>query len=94
MSIFAVVWNLNKEGAAYAAAREKFFGLLHQTDYNYSATLETTAFVSSSATARELYDFFMRAMDETDRLLVTRMELGFYMGFVDVEQVAWINARS
>ncbi len=93
MAVFVIVWNLNKEGAAYADVRAKFFELLSKTDYSYSSTLETTAFVSTASNVDQIYDYFRQAMDDNDRLLVSLLVEGYYKGWLDKTQTEWISAR-
>lgn len=94
MAVFVVVWNLNKEGATYVTARARFFELLRKTDHSYSANLETTAFVSTSWTAHQLYDYFRQALDDNDRILVSQLVEGYYKGWLDQPQAVWIAART
>lgn len=93
MSVFVVTWNLNKEGASYDAARTKFFEQLARCDYNYSSKLETTAFVSTASDVDELYRFLKEAVDDNDRLFVSKMHSSCHKGWLDKTQWEWINAR-
>lgn len=93
MSVFIVTWNLNKEGAAYTTARATFFAQLARCEHSYSSHLETTAFVSTSWDADQLYQFFKQAIDDNDRLIVSKMHSSCHKGWLDKTQWEWINAR-
>ena len=93
MSVYVVSWNLNKEGAAYSTARTTFFNQLQKFEYSYSASLETTAFVSTTSEVNQVYDFLRTAVDDNDRLFVSKLHSGCHKGWLDKSQWEWINAR-
>lgn len=94
MAVFIVVWNLNKEGAGYDTARGNLFELLHKTDHSYSSNLETTAFISTSSSANQLYEYFGQALDKSDRIFISLLTDGKYKGWLDKTQAEWVDARS
>jgi hypothetical protein len=94
VAVYLVTWNLNKEGAAYNAARERFVGRVGNYDNVYDGPrLDTVCFVSTTKTASEVYADLGQALDQDDRIVVTQMRAESTGGWLSAYMVDWINAR-
>jgi hypothetical protein len=93
MSIYLVTWDLNREKANYAAARQTLVGHLAQYDHIKDPGLDSVWFISSSASADALDADIRTRMDTNDRLLVTKLVKGQHQGWLSKNVWDWINAR-
>lgn len=94
MPVYLVTWNLNKEGAAYDKARQRFVGRLggYQNAYD-GKRLDTVCFISTPRPVDDIYNDLGQALDQNDRLVITRIEQGSFLGWLSADMAGWINAR-
>lgn len=95
MAVYLVTWDLNKEKANYALAREKFLKGFVNLDVNYDSMLDSVRFVSTSWTATQLCDHLKANMDSNDRIVVTKMNrsLDDTQGAITTDLWHWMDAR-
>ena len=93
MSVFVVTWNLNKEGAAYSAARTRFLQQLSGFSYQTDPNLESVAWVSTTLNATQVRDHLRAGMDDNDRLFVSKLNSGEYQGWLQQNVWEWIRQR-
>jgi len=94
MAVFLVTWNLNKEGAAYNAARDQLVARLANYDNVYDGQrLDTVCFISTMKTAADVYADLGQVLDQNDRVVITQMRAGSTVGWLSGYMTDWINAR-
>lgn len=93
MSVYLVTWDINKAGAAYTEARNKFIAHLQTYDHIKDGGLDSVWFIFTSQTANQIDAYLRQKLDTNDRLLVTRMRSGEHQGWLDPAVWEWINAR-
>lgn len=93
MSVYLVTWDLNKEKANYAEARAKFLARVSQYENTRDAGLDSVRFVSTTQTAEQLSDSLRTALDNNDRIMVTKLVTGSHQGWLAKDVWVWINSR-
>jgi hypothetical protein len=93
MSVYLVTWELNKEKPAYTTARNRFLVRLNKHQNIKDPGLDSVAFVSSSLSASQISNDLRIALDENDRLVVSKMNSNQYAGWLLKTVGDWINAR-
>lgn len=93
MAVYLVTWNLNKEGAAYNAARAAFIKQLETYPNCADGGLETVRFIQTDQTAQTVNDFLRQKMDANDRLFVTKLVAGQRAGWLEQDTWNWLEAR-
>lgn len=93
MSVYLVTWDLNKEKPNYADARVKFLARVNQYENTRDAALDSVRFVSTTQTADQLSDSLRTALDNNDRIIVTKLVSGNHQGWLAKDVWDWINAR-
>ena len=91
--VYLVTWNINKAGAFYTPARNRFITGFKGLDAIYAGNLDTVVLVSTTLSAILLYNRLTRNLDKNDRIMVSRVVPGGYTGWVDSKVVAWLKAR-
>lgn len=93
MSVYVITWNLNKERQNYDSARRAFVQHLERYDNIQDAGLESVRWVSTSATAEQVYNDLKTKIDNNDRLFVCQISSGKHQGWLSQTVWNWINAR-
>jgi len=93
MAVYLVSWNLNKEKTTYNQARDAFFALIKQYPYAYDSNLDSVVFIQTEQPAQQLYTQLGAVLDKNDRILITQMTRGAYVGWLNQDVVNWLNAR-
>ncbi|MBO9378078.1 hypothetical protein GG804_15000 [Sphingomonas histidinilytica] len=93
MAVYVVTWNLNKEGAAYTAARATFLKHLAKYDNTQDSGLETVRWISTNESAQQVSDYLRQKLDDNDRLFVSKVVSGTHAGWLEKSVWTWINAR-
>lgn len=93
MSVYVVTWNINRNKSNYNAIREAFLKLVSTYQSKADSGLETIRFISTTESADTISAKLRKALDDNDRLLVSRMNSGQHQGWLDQETWDWINAR-
>jgi hypothetical protein len=93
MSVYIVTWNLNKERSNYPAARSAFIELVENYPMKADTGLESVRFIESSQSADQISNYLRQALDDNDRLLVSKMNSGQHQGWLSKDTWDWINAR-
>jgi hypothetical protein len=89
MAVYLVTWNLNKE-PNYAKARADFIKVLDRYATIRDRNLETVRFVSTQETAEQLAKKLNAPLDKNDTLIVSRIRVGEYFGWLDPQIWEWI----
>ena len=93
MAVYLVTWDLNKEKPNYAEARKQFIAHLERYENTKDSGLDSVRFVSTDLSARQLSDDLRKKLDENDRIIVTKLVLAHYSGWLQENVWTWINAR-
>lgn len=93
MAVYVVTWNLNKEKANYNAARTAFIAQIETYENCSDGELESVRFISTQRQPAEISDYLRLKMDDNDRLLVSRMNVGQHAGWLAKDTWNWISAR-
>jgi hypothetical protein len=93
MAVYVITWNLNKEGAAYNAARTAFLKHLAQYDNTQDSGLDTVRWIATNESAQQVSDYLRQKLDDNDRLFVSKLVSGTYAGWLDKSVWTWINAH-
>jgi hypothetical protein len=94
MSVYIVTWNLNKEAPNYKAVSSKLHDRLNTLTTIKHQALETVRFVSTTKTARELYEYLERdILDTDDKMVITSIRRGEYWGKLSREVWNWISEK-
>jgi hypothetical protein len=93
MSVYLVTWDLNKEKPNYTDARAKFLARINQYENASDARLDSVRFVSTTQSAEQLSDSLRTALDNDDRIIVTKLVTGSHEGWLATDVWSWINAR-
>lgn len=93
MSVYFVTWNINRDKTNYASARAAFLKVVDTYQNRQDGGLETVRFLSTQESADTVSGKLRKALDDDDRLFVSRMTSGQHQGWLDKETWSWINAR-
>jgi hypothetical protein len=88
-----VTWDLNKEKPNYHDARAKFLARVNRYENTTDPGLDSVRFVSTTQSAYQLSDDLRSALDNNDRLMVTKLVSGNHQGWLSKDVWDWINAR-
>lgn len=93
MSVYLVTWELNKAKPNYNEARARFIAKLGRYDYIKDSGLDTVVFISSTSTAYQMSEDLRSALDNNDRLFVTKLNRNEHAGWLEQDVWKWIDAR-
>ena len=93
MAVYLVSWDLNKEKANYAQAREMLLTRIYEYDHIKDSGLDSVYFVSTTWSADQIYDDLRKSLDDNDRVIVTKLVQGSHQGWLSKNVWEWINAR-
>lgn len=93
MSVFLVTWDINKARSNYAQARQNLIDHLSRYDHIKDPGLDSVWFISSNASANVIEADVRTRLDNSDRLIVTKLINGDHQGWLDPDIWKWINAR-
>ena len=93
MGVYLVTWELNREKPNYQDARARFIARIQRYDFVKDPGLDSVVFISSNNTANQVSEDLRIALDDNDRLFVTRLISGNYQGWLSESTWSWINAR-
>lgn len=93
MAVYLVTWDLNKERQNYTVVRDQFLARLNRYENIKDPGLDSVCFVSSNLTSYQISDDLRLAMDQNDRIIVTRLISGNYQGWLGENIWIWINQR-
>lgn len=94
MAVYLVTWNINKERANYAQARQAFIKNLDRYESISDQGLESVRFISSSKNAGKIYEDLFKALNNNDRIFVTKLTEGNFNGWCDEAVATWLNTRT
>lgn len=94
MAVFMVTWNINNERSNYSHARRVFLEHLERYPNIKDPALESVRWISSTATASQVYDDLRIKLDSNDRIFITQVGPGSYYGYLDKAVWDWIAARA
>lgn len=93
MSVYLVTWEINRAKPNYNEARAKFIARLERYDHSKDSGLDSVVFISSSNTAYQISEDLRLALDNNDRLLVTKMNRNEHAGWLEQNVWKWIDTR-
>jgi hypothetical protein len=93
MSVYLVTWNLNNEKPNYADARKVFLSKLEEYDNIKDSGLDSVRFISTNQSAQQISDNLRQAMDDDDRIFVTKLNVGGHQGWLDISVWKWIETH-
>lgn len=88
--VFLVTYDLNKEPKDYAKLFKAIgdLGVTHR-----DPDLDSVWFVSTTNSLQQVYEHVGRAIDQNDRLFVTKLHSHEYLGWLSKETVTWLNSQ-
>jgi hypothetical protein len=93
MPVYLVTWELNKAKPNYNEARARFIARLERYDHIKDPGLDSVVFISSTSTAFQISANLQLALDNNDRLVVSKLNRGEYAGWLLENVWKWIDAR-
>jgi hypothetical protein len=93
MAVYAVTWDLNREGSGYSAARAAFVQHLERFDHIKDPGLDSVRFIATTMSPDEVDIYLRQKLDTNDRLFVSRVRTGEHQGWLAKNVWNWINAR-
>jgi hypothetical protein len=93
MSVYVVTWDLNKEKANYAQARDAFLVHLDALENKSDRGLDSVCFVSTALSADQISTHLQGKLDNNDRLIVVKMASGSHQGWLAKDVWDWIRTR-
>lgn len=93
MPVYLVTWDINREKPNYNDARNKLIARMQTLTHKKDPGLDSVWFVQSNEGATTLRDYIRVAMDDNDRIVVSRMNPGQHDGWLNKDVWEWINAR-
>ena len=93
MAVYLVTWNINKEGKQYNASRAALIKRIDTYTNKQDAGLESVRFISTTDSASAVSDDLLKALDNDDRLMVTRLVSGEHQGWLMEATWQWIDER-
>jgi len=95
MSVFLVTWDLNRHSrpAGYEQARQNLITHLQRYPHIKDQGLDSVWFLQSDSSADTVSADIRTKMNDSDRLVVTKLVSGQHQGWLDADVWAWINAR-
>lgn len=93
MSVYLVTWDLNKEKPNYSVARTRFLSKLEAYENKSDSGLDSVRFISTNHNADQISDDLRQALDDNDRLFITKLISGNHQGWLKKDVWEWINSR-
>lgn len=94
MAVYIITWNLNREVSNYAAVSSELNERLNKLTTIKHPALESVRFVSTTKTARELYEYLEPdILDTDDKMVIVNLRRGEYWGKLSREVWDWISDK-
>ncbi len=93
MAVFLVTWDINRAKSNYAQARQNLIERLERYEHVKDSGLDSVWFISTTSSADQLDADVRTAMDDNDRLFVTKLVSGQHQGWLSKDTWSWINSR-
>jgi hypothetical protein len=88
-----VTWDLNKQKANYAQARQNLIDHMSRYPHIKDPGLDSVWFIQSGSTAEAVCADIQTRIDNNDRLMVTKLVNGQHQGWLHKDVWAWIDPR-
>lgn len=87
--VYLITYDLNKPDKRY----QDLYNILEQYDYIRDNGLDSVWFISTIDTPDQISQKILTALDNNDRLFITKLYRANYQGWMDKEIWDWINSR-
>lgn len=86
--LYAVTYDLNKPGKDYSS----LWSALRQYEHTRDVALDSVWFISTPATAAQVYEHLRHFLDQSDRIYIFQLTRN-HEGWMEQSVWDWINAR-
>lgn len=93
MGVYLVTWDINRAKHNYAEARKRLISHLERYPHIKDPGLDSVWFAESGATADAISADLQTRLDNSDRVIVTKLVAGQHQGWLNSDVWKWINAR-
>lgn len=93
MAVYLVTWDLNREKPNYAEARRVFIQRLGRYENTKDPGLDSVRFISTGSSAEQVSEDLRQRLDNNDKIIVTKLRIGEYFGWLNENVWQWIAAR-